>query len=155
MVPLEFNHGACCGLQKLNRTLYLFIFISWGNNCWHRTKKAICHKNVTRGILPMLRNLILLILNTWVAQLDNPCKTKWWYMLSPPQRLLKNMKFFKSLCGGESIHCMFITYLGFHYRALCSESDGPQMYWCLCCTACSTGVRKWYETPCICHQTQG
>jgi hypothetical protein len=84
----------------------------------------------------MLRNLILLILNTWVAQLDNPCKTKWWYMLSPPQRLLKNMKFegieialegiwyeirgnwipsnfifFKSLCGGESIHCMFITYL--------------------------------------------
>jgi hypothetical protein len=27
----------------------------------------------------------------------------------------------------------------------------PKMYWCLCCT----GVSKWYEITCICHQAQG
>jgi hypothetical protein len=27
----------------------------------------------------------------------------------------------------------------------------PKMYWCSCCT----GVNKWYEIACICHQTQG
>jgi hypothetical protein len=46
----------------------------------------------------------------------------------------------------------FLLFLGFT-TAFCSESDRgqPKMCWCLCCT----GVSKWYEIACICHQTQG